>query len=200
MSDTERFAALIACLDTHLEDFPHHTPTDVYKWVYQAVRGPGHLIASPGAALERLVDEVEAINDTTPRDWEEPVELLDHDRGMARIHLRSYLRRGGDLRVLASAMVRTAHQCDDDPDSSQEALAAALGATRAFLDDLGDEIRAFPLQTFDVLMRDVVANRFAPRHHSALYRDSYDPHYRVVLLDALEAAADDDDLINAFGS
>lgn len=200
MSDTERFASLIACLDTHLEDFPHHTPTDVYKWVHQAVRGPGHLIASPGAALERLVEEVEAIEDTTPRDWEEPVELLDADRGMARVHLRPYLRRGGDLRVLAAALVRTATQCDDDPASSLDTLAAALGAARALLDDLGEGVRAFPLQTFDVLMRDVVADRFAPRHHSALYRDSYDPHYRVVLLDALEAAAQDDDLLHTLGS
>ncbi|MEO1268154.1 MAG: hypothetical protein AAFX99_08650 [Myxococcota bacterium] len=171
--------ALLDLMEEHLERYPDMEPVDLYKLAHQAVLGVGHLVTTEEAAIESLLTEIDAM-DPHLRDWEEPAELIHPERQLARIHLRPYLRAGGDVRVLAQAMKRTAEQVDL---ADLASLAALLGAIRPRLREHHPD---FDVVGFDRLLRDLATEAFPARSHSEAYSDLYDPHYRVVIMDAFE--------------
>lgn len=161
------------------ERHPLAESVDVYKQAHQAMFGPGHLLVDEAVVRMRLTQEAQAL-EMDPRDWEEVIEVIHPSLEMARVHLRPYLRSGGSVQRLVEAMFKTEASLGE-PDS--EALARLLGAARAALPGVVPE--SFDMEAFDTLLRAQVAEGFGVVHHSDVYRQTYDPHYRVVLLEAL---------------
>lgn len=175
MTET-RWDDLIA---THLDTFPHAEPADLYKLVYQATLGVEHALGPELLMRDKLIEELRAL-DLTPLEWEEPAEPIHPEHTIARIHLRPYLRAGGDLERLATAALQTAAQW---PDTEPGALAAALGLVRGALRRVAP---TFDHAAFDKLLHERALAGFPAVHHSEAFLGTYDPHYRVVRLDLLD--------------
>lgn len=165
-------------LAAHLDAFPHAEPADLYKLLYQAILGVEHALGPELLLRDKLIEEVRGL-DLTPREWEEPAEPIHPTRDLARVHLRPYLRAGGSLDRLATAMLQTAAQW---PPTPTEQLAATLGLARAALRRVAP---TFDHAGFDKLLHEMALKAFPAQHHSDAFKGTYDPHYRVVLLDLL---------------
>ncbi len=150
---------------------------DLYKLAHQAILGPGHLLG-PRHLVLGVLHEESARLDQESRDWEEVVEVIHPEVEMARVHLRPYLRSGGALERLVDGMFKT-QELLGEPDL--QALAATLGAMRGAL-------AAWPggspvaMEEFDALLKEKVAEGLPAVHHSEVFSQAYDPHYRVVML------------------
>jgi hypothetical protein len=158
----------------HLQRYPLIELADVYKLLHQAALGPGHAVDSL-AAQKHLEHEL-AEAGTAP---DEPkIDLISPDGKLARIHLRPYVRAGGDLKALSEAFVRAA-----------ETYPASRDRLVRFCGCLGDlaESGSFPFtreQAIAYVAR--MANSDYPAvHHSHGYRVAYRPAYRVVAIDLL---------------
>jgi hypothetical protein len=164
----------------HLERYPRLTPQDLYKLAHQACLGPGHLLndATPRMVRDALAEELRSI-DLAPRDWEDTVEVLCPSTGMARIHLRPFVRSGGAIARLADALLATVEEVGE---GDADALGAMLAAFRS---GLAEAEPGWPTTDFDLFLRARIEAGLGPVSHSDEYRDAYDPHYRVVLLDSL---------------
>jgi hypothetical protein len=163
---------------SHREQHPHAEPVDIYKLAHQATRGIGHLlIADTNDPAASIIEELEGVA-LEPHDWETVVEPISHRGDFVRIHLRPFLRSGGDPARLAGAMIATAA----DFPGSVEQLAAHLGELRPILRAQWPE---FDHHRFDKLIRDNAGNGFPTVSHSDAFRELYDPHYRVVSLSHL---------------
>ncbi len=167
-------------LEDHLDRHPLAEPADLYKLAHQACLGPGHLLdtATPRMVRDALAAELQAL-DVEPRDWEDAVDVLRPSTGMARVHLRPYVRSGGELKRLADALLATAEQLGE---GDRDGLGAMLGAFRA---GIAASDLAWPTADFDLLLREQIEKGLTVVSHSEAYRTAYDPHYRVVLLDTL---------------
>ena len=79
-------------------------PRDLYKLLYQGVRGPEHIIASPKDFTERLVEEWDKL-DLAENDplW----ESIRPDGSLLRLNLRPFKARGGHLDGLVAACLET---------------------------------------------------------------------------------------------
>lgn len=171
-------------LEDHFERYPDMDAEDVYKLLHQAVLGPGHVIVAPALALDALLDESRVI-DLEVLEHEEVIEHLLPERGTVRVHLRPYLRSGGDLHRLHEAFVRSAEVLGEpDTDALQLALAEAI----TFLDG-HPGIAVFSSHEFRALVLEQRRAGFTPLSHSEDYKELYAPAYRVLLLSELTGDA-----------
>jgi hypothetical protein len=95
---------VMALIKEHLVQRPAMEPRDLYKLLYQGVRGLEHIITSPKAFTERLVEEWDKL-DLAEGDplW----ESIRPNRSLLRLNLRPFKALGGDLDELAAACLET---------------------------------------------------------------------------------------------
>lgn len=174
---------VLELLEEHAERYPDMMAEDLYKVLHQRILGPGHAVHHKVQAEERLRAEAESLDLANHRGFDEPVEMLDESRELARVHLRPYLRAGGDLRRLLDAFVDTAAELDA---SDKSELKTALGLTLRLLDAHADELDlAFDKSDFSRVLGKAVQADYPGMSHSEEYREFYAPSYRVVLLSRL---------------
>jgi hypothetical protein len=162
----------------HREQHPEAEPLDLYKLAHQGTQGVGHMLLEDTTdPATSIIEELSGI-DLEPKEWEPVVEPISHTSDLARVHLRPYVRAGGDPRRLAAAMIATAEAFPGDP----ERLAELLGALRPLLRSKWPKLDP---HRFDKLLREQAEAGFPTVSHSATFRDLYDPHYRVVSLSML---------------
>ena len=175
---TQDFQSLCAA---HFASYPDLQPQDLYKLAHQACMGPGHLIDGSTQTIVHaaMLAELRGLS-MAPSAQEDVVEVLHEGTSMARVYLRAYTRAGGDLQRLASAMIGTSEKIGE---GDREMLGGALGAFRTWLTAHPPQ---WELSSFDAILRDQVEAGMKPVSHSDIYRQAYDPHYRVVMLDLME--------------
>jgi hypothetical protein len=158
----------------HLQRYPLMELADVYKLLHQAALGPGHAVDSL-AAQKRLEHEL-AEAGTAPDEPE--IDLISPNGKLARIHLRPYVRGGGDLKALSEAFVHTA----ENYPPSRDRLARFCGC-------LGDLAQSgslpFTREQAIAYVAQMAAADYLAVHHSDGYRTAYRPAYRVVAIDLL---------------
>lgn len=170
--EKERFKAFLL---SHIERRPEIETRDVYKLLYQAVFGVGHIMGAN--ASDRLREEASSIN---LRDHpEEPVvEPVSKDGAMIRVNLRPYLRGGGSLEGLYEAMKES---------SVYKGAPEEFGEYWKWFKELVSEKGlSFDQGTIVEYDEDLKTNGPKPRHHTERYREAYYPAYRVVRRDAYE--------------
>ena len=146
-------------------------PRDIYKLLYQGVRGPEHLISSPTVFAERLAAEWESL-DLTGGDplW----ESIRPDGSLLRLNLRPYKVQGGHLDSLVATGLDTGRRIWGTQAELQLAWEGFTAACRE---------RSWPgmaLDNVDAFSSWLEANDFPPVHHSERYRSLYRPAYRLV--------------------
>ncbi len=149
---------------------PAQEPRDVYKLLYQGLLGPEHLIASPRDFEARLVSEVQSIAATEDELlW----ESIRPDGTLGRLNLRPFKARGGDIRVLNAACLKTAEQTWGTKDT-----------LRVVWSDFAANCRSgrWPLSRLEVqhLSKWLDEHDFPAVHHTVVYRQKYAPAYRLV--------------------
>ena len=162
-------------LSSHFERYPAMQLDDVYKLLHQAALGPGHAVNNPAAARKYLDEEIQAL-DGGPT--EPGQDIISPDGQLGRVHLRTYLAGGGDVDVLHRAFVKTASTYSASPDKLAK-FCGCLGdlATAGGIPFTQDEVVAY----FEKIAHD----GYLAIHHSAAFRNAYQPAYRVVAVDLL---------------
>lgn len=144
---------------------------DIYKLLYQSVRGPEHIIVSPEAFNERLVEEWNAL-DLTEIDplW----ELIRPDGSLLRVNLCPFKAAGGSLDALAVACLETGRH----PWGAQEELKLAwYDFVTACREGDWPNLAIGEVESFSSWLDE---KGFPPVHHSDQYRSLYRPAYRLV--------------------
>ncbi len=154
-----------------LADRPESEAADLYKFLHQAIFGPGHAIPDRTAAMSFMTDEIEGLG--APLPGEEPCRTLGGDPILVRVHLRPFVADGGDPEALVEAFVATAEQVHGSPNQMTEAIALVVKWLHSDrLQELATEL--------EKLGRDLAKHDYPAIHHSAAYSEAYKPAYRVV--------------------
>lgn len=165
---TER--ALIA-LAADLAEHPQSEAADLYKFLHQALFGPGHAIPDAAAAASFLRREIASLGPA--RDAEAWCAPLGGDPSLVRVNLRPFLANGFDSDRLLRAFVDTANRVEGDPAEFEIAVSLVT-------DWLHDEGRGELARGLQQLARDLRDEGYPAVHHSERYLAAYDPAYRVV--------------------
>ena len=162
---------LVDLLLYHFDSYPDMQPDDVYKMLYQGAMGVVHFIADPESAAAHLQREYAAVeaDDTIPL-----IENVSPDGEMVRVNLARVKAENGDPAVLFVMMMKTAREFQP----SGAKLAALLDKTR-----IASEEGKIPLESgrFRGMLETLEGYDFPALHHSDIYREAYDPAYRVIL-------------------
>ena len=156
-------------LGAHAVRYPGLGLEDIYKLLHQAALGPAHAVDGT-VARERLAAEIAALADGPAEPLADPISP---DGRLARVHLRSYVAHGLDPDALADAFTETARTWSPSSDK----LAKFCGC----LGDLADAGGiAFARADVERYMNARAAERWPAVHHSAAFRNRWQPAYRVV--------------------
>jgi hypothetical protein len=158
-------------------DRPDSEAADLYKFLHQAIFGPGHAISDRAAAMSFLADEIEGLG--APLPGEEPCRTLGGDPILVRVHLRPFVAGGGDPEALIDAFVATANRVHGNLSQMSEAISLVVKWLHS------DRQKQLATQ-LEKLGRDLAKQDYPVIHHSQAYIKAYKPAYRVV---AAELAA-----------
>jgi hypothetical protein len=171
-------ANAVQALAEELAAHPEMEAADIYKFLHQALFGPGHAITDRSAAAKYLQREISELAE--PLESEPACTTLGGEPILVRVHLRLFTERGFDADELLDAFVATAREVHGE--ASQ--MDAALEVVGEFLLKDGRPDLADSLKNLGRLMR---SKGYPAVHHSELYRETYRPAYRIV--DAETAAS-----------
>jgi hypothetical protein len=167
-NDPERVIPLIM---EHITRRPGMGLRDVYKLLYQGIRGPEHIIHSPAAFIHRLEEEWDGLD---PEHQDPLCESIHPDGKLLRVNLRPFKAAGGSLELLGNACLQTTQISWDSQDDLADAWNHLATATWE-----GDWTRAF-IEEVESFSHWLLENNFPPVHHSDRYRRLYKPAYRLV--------------------
>jgi len=161
-----------------LAEHPEAEAADLYKFLHQAIYGPGHAIPDRDAAARWLTRELGELG--PPLVGEVACEVLGGRPILVRVNLRPFVAGGGDATELLDAFVATAGEIRGDPGRMGEALEIVVKWLRS--DGWGN--RADALQR---LGAELAPKDYPAIHHSEAYVEAYHPAYRVITSDRAAA-------------
>lgn len=171
MNLEENYNQLVA---QHLAQRPAMQPRDVYKLLFQGVRGPEHIIGSPEAFRQRLAEEWDGLDNLA---GDPLLEVIRPDGNLLRVNLRPYQAAGGSLEILADACLETGNRRWGTRDELVQAWVGFVAARRE------GAFPVFGLEDVEAFNSWLEEMEFPPVHHSKQYRSLYQPAYRLVTAD-----------------
>jgi hypothetical protein len=155
----------------HLRRYPQLAVQDLYKLIFQASMAAEHAVSDVSAARDSLAQELK----TLVGGLDEPlIDPISPDGRIVRIHLRPYLLSQGDPSALVLAFVRTAQQ--------YHGSVAMLQRYWCEAEDLAAMgLLPFPTDKLRRVFTSMQTKGFPAVHHSADYREAYQPAYRVII-------------------
>jgi hypothetical protein len=150
-------------LEKHKKNFPVASPRDLYKLLYQGMRGPEHLIDDETSFKQYLEDELKGL---LPEPNQPLLEPIRPDGRLCRIHLRAWLSTGKNLDELVQECLKAAR---NPWNTHQELIETWQGFAQ--MTDLDTSSFNMWLQAKD----------YPPVHHSEEYIEEYQPAYRLVM-------------------
>lgn len=159
-------------LIAHAKKYPMMQPTDAVKLIYQNEFGGGHLIRDEIGCMNYLFQEYDSIEKT------ENFELFESiGNGLVRVNLKAVKK--SQLESLGYAFIRSAaaHNGSIERFYCKLELLETLTAEGHFSFDT-DELRQY--------LRAYKASHCPAVSHSEVYRQQYQPSYRVIRLCDLE--------------
>lgn len=163
---TDLMSELESILRTHARHYPLMQPTDAVKLIYQNEFGGGHLIRDEQACLNYLRREYESVE----KDASIPL-YEDIGNGTVRVNLAAVKEE--DLEQLGKDFIDSA--------------ARHKGSLNRFLNKLEvlqklteEGIFAFDANALDAYLFEYEEAGYPAVSHSADYRESYRPAYRII--------------------
>lgn len=167
----DNVGSIMVAFGAHLDGHPLVGAEDLYKFLHQAVYGPGHAIASREAALRWLEREIEGLG--PPVEGEAGCEPLGGEPPLVRVNLRPFVAQGGDPGQLLGAFVASAEQVRGTVQRMEVVLRLAVSYVQcAGRGELAPELAE--------LGAEMAAASYPAIHHSETYLKAYRPAYRVV--------------------
>jgi hypothetical protein len=167
----ENVGNIMVALGTHLETHPLAGAEDLYKFLHQAVYGPGHAIPDREAAAAWMESEIEILG--PPHDGELPCEALGGEPPLVRVNLRPFIANGGDSDQLLDAFVASANL----ERASTRRMDVVLSLATSYVQCAGRGELAPELK---ILCAELADKGYPAIHHSEPYVEAYNPAYRVV--------------------
>ena len=157
-------------IHSHIGHYPLSQAEDLYKLCHQASLGSEHAVKDSAAAREWLLRELSELGDQTP---EQLLEEISGDGAILRVHLRPYVASGRDPEKLLEAFIQTARNFEGSTSRLRRYMAAIVKMAQ------NSEI---PVKAQEVksLFDEMQAAGYPPIHHSPIYVQAYNPHYRVI--------------------
>lgn len=153
-------------IEKHRNWYPLMEPQDFGKLAFQSEFGAEHMVCDEKQAESFLMEEWSAL----PRDravdvWQEGQEpVLQVSGSLCRFPL-SVCRTVDDVRLLAHLFVVTADKYKGTVDGLEEKL---------------DQIKALHIPGMEEWAARWKQEGYTPVHHSRIYRENYQPHYRLI--------------------
>jgi len=154
-----------------LAEHPEAGAEDLYKFLHQALYGPGHAIPDPEVAADHLDRELADLG--PPGEGEAPCEALGGSPILVRVNLRPFVAGGGDPEALLEAFVATAGEVRGDPGQISEAIKIVVSWLRS-------DGRENLADVLEHLGAEFAQQGYPAIHHSAAYVEAYHPAYRVI--------------------
>jgi hypothetical protein len=167
----ENVGSIMVAFGAHLEEHPFAGAEDLYKFLHQAVFGPGHAIENREAAETWLRREIEDLG--PPLEGEAACEALGGEPPLVRVNLRPFVAGGFDHEQLLEAFIVSAHRMRDDRRQMEVVMALAVKYVQcAGRGELAPELKTLSTELAD--------KGYPSTHHSQAYVEAYRPAYRVV--------------------
>lgn len=164
----DKYHELCRILAAHGEKYPLMTPCDAVKLIYQNEFGGGHLITDRDASLARLRAEYEAVE-------HDPSLPLFEDIG------------GGLVRIMLTALDTNIYSLEHLNEDFARSAARHRGEMDRFLEKLvvlkkltGQGVLPFSADELDAYLSEYIPAGCPMVSHSAQYRRTYRPAYRVI--------------------
>ncbi len=163
---------LLLVMQTELELHPKLELCDLYKLVYQACFGPGHLLDDPAAVAQRIFAEVNAMQG----EFHPLLQDIGNGIGFHRFSLSHF--KGLDPNSLKSKCELLAELMLSSSDMAQyeRSISDLWPALKPMIADM---YPATPVAWQEV---NAMAAKALLPHHSEIYRQNYHPHYRLLHL------------------
>ncbi|MCW8985594.1 MAG: hypothetical protein OQK55_09640 [Thermoanaerobaculales bacterium] len=167
----ENVGNTMVAFGAHLETHPLAGADDLYKFLHQAVFGPGHAIPNREAAASWLEREIENLDPLF--DGELLCEALGGEPPLVRVNLRPFIANGGNSDELLDAFVASANLGRGTTRRMEAVLSLAASYVQcAGRGELAPELKA--------LSAELAEQDYPAIHHSEAYVEAYHPAYRVV--------------------
>lgn len=158
-------------LKMHFSWYPLMELRDVYKLLYQGVMGAEHLMPSREEYTACLENEFEPLQpDPTAR----LLEVVRPDGALFRLNLRPYKARQQGLNKLISCLLETGQVIKG---TKPELFAAWEEFTQL---SLHGQIKQFDAKTIEQFKQWLEQLDYPAIHHSEIYRNEYQPAYRLI--------------------
>ena len=145
----------------HQARYPCMQPQDFAKLAFQHTYGPEHMILDARDAAQRLLAEWQTASTPDAPCNPEPI-----GNGLCRFHLSSVLFSEDNAAALAELFVQSAQEHT---------------GTRAHLETRLSILTALDVNGMDTWLAAYRKQGCPPVHHSDVFRNTYHPHYRVIL-------------------
>jgi len=163
-----------AAVSSELRLHPASTLTDLYKFFFQDAFGPAHIISDPDAAKYYLVHELAAATRFEDYTW----QALGYKQQYYRMNLAAVRNGILPLDTLLKALIESA---DSGPQSDIETWKAEWSKILAVIERIAPDLPNF--QEDKNSIADLLAQGDYIVHHSSLYTETYEPHYRIITRD-----------------
>lgn len=162
--------SIIPILLSHLNRYPLMSVQDIYKLIYQATMGPGHLIPDKGSAFEWLRHEFEQIDILFSQPLLEEIDPLDQ---LVRLNLSPFKKQNGDPQKLFDVFYQTSFTFKTVPQNMKQYCDEIISMSSKH----GITYGSHDLKSFFQVKE---SQNFPAVHHSATYRNIYHPAYRLI--------------------
>lgn len=174
-----------AAISRQLQVYPESRVQDIYKSFCQDNLGPGHLIPNPESARNYLMSELNTFrNDLDSARYQAPAILyypVGDEGNYVRVDLLVVLEGIVGEEAFLDAFVRSANQGER---VTEEQWVAKWNAVEKVI---RKEFNSIPDAGKDLEMIDEnVANGNLIMHHSEVFGETYNPHYRIIARDIFE--------------
>ena len=167
----ENVGTIMVAFGAHLDDYPFAGAEDLYKFLHQAVYGPGHAISDRDAAEAWMEREIESLD--PPIEGELSCEALGGEPPLVRVNLRPFVVRGFDSDQLLEAFIASANLARGTTRRMEVVLALATSYVQcAGRGELAPDLKALSPELAD--------KGYPAIRHSEAYVEAYRPAYRVV--------------------
>ena len=167
----ENVGSIMVAFGAHLETHPLADADDLYKFLHQAVYGPGHAIPNREVATTWLEREIENLSPLI--EGELQCEALGGEPPLVRVNLRPFVAIGGSADLLLDAFIASATLERGSPRRMGIVLSLASSYVQcAGRGELAPELK--------ILAAELAEKGYPATHHSEAYIEAYAPAYRVV--------------------
>ncbi|MDC1311637.1 hypothetical protein N8Z26_04205 [Burkholderiales bacterium] len=160
----------------HIARYPNLELRDLYKLLHQSALGASHANATDDVLEKEFNLELDNLCETHV---EPAIDPISPDGKIARIHIRSYLAQKYSTENLLSAFIQTTKNHNGSKEKLQKFCNCLKDLSKA------RQLPFSPEET-EAFVTDIESKDYPTLRHSDVFRQEYDPSYRIVHLDFLQ--------------